>query len=62
MNRNQIKGNWLKVKGRARHIWAGLTDDEVERAKGDVDKLYGIIQGKYGDAKESIKKKIDQLP
>lgn len=52
------------MKGRAKRAWGELTDDDVHRAEGSVDKLYGIIQERFGATKEEIIKKIEsvQLP
>ncbi|MGD8863322.1 MAG: CsbD family protein [Myxococcales bacterium] len=61
MNRDQIEGRWEQIKGRAKKAWAELTDDDIKRADGSVDKLYGIIQERFGDTKEAIKKKLDSV-
>ena len=61
MNRDQIEGNWNQVKGKAKRIWGELSDDDIKRAEGSVDKLCGIIQERFGDTKETIKKRIDQV-
>jgi uncharacterized protein YjbJ (UPF0337 family) len=49
-----------QVKGQARKTWTGLTDDDFKKANGSVDKLYGVIQNKFGDSKENIEKKLGQ--
>lgn len=61
MNQDQVKGTWDQIKGRAKQAWAGLTDDDFLKAEGSVDKLYGVIQKKFGDTKEAIKAKLDKL-
>jgi len=66
MNRDKIAEKWQGVKwqeirGKAERIWAELTDDDFKRAEGSVDKLYGVIQKKFGDSKEMIKRKLDLL-
>ena len=61
MNDDQIKGAWSVIKGKAKMAWGDLTDDDVLRAEGSVDRLYGIIQRKFGDTKEVIKKKLDDV-
>ena len=61
MNRDQVKGSWEQLKGKAKVVWGELTDDEVLKADGNVDKLYGIIQKKFGDTKEVIKAKLDKV-
>lgn len=61
MNRDQVQGKWDQVKGRAKRAWGELTDDDFTKADGSVDKLYGIIQEKFGDTKEAIQSKLDAL-
>lgn len=60
MNRDQAQGNFEQLKGKAKRIWGELTDDDVKKAEGSSDKLYGIIQERFGDSKETIKKKLDR--
>ena len=61
MNKDQVEGSWEQVKGKAKRVWGELTDDDFKKADGSADKLFGIIQQKFGDTKEAIKKKIDAL-
>ena len=60
MNQDQAAGTWDVVKGKAKRIWGELTDDDFTKAEGSADKLYGIIQQRFGDAKEAIQRKLDQ--
>ena len=61
MNQDQAQGKWDQVKGRAKKAWGELTDDDFKKAEGSVDKLYGLIQEKFGDTKEAITAKLDKL-
>jgi uncharacterized protein YjbJ (UPF0337 family) len=61
MNQDQAKGKWDQIKGRAKKAWGELTDDDFKKAEGSVDKLYGVIQEKFGNTKEAIKAKLDNL-
>ena len=61
MNQDQVKGKWEQIKGKAQRIWGELTDDDFRKAEGSADKLYGVIQQRFGDTKEAIKDKIDRL-
>jgi uncharacterized protein YjbJ (UPF0337 family) len=60
-NKDQIQGNWEQVKGKAKRAWAELTDDDVLKAEGSLDKLYGIIQERFGDTKDAIQKKLNSI-
>jgi uncharacterized protein YjbJ (UPF0337 family) len=61
MNTDQSEGQFETLKGKAKRIWGELTDDDFTKAEGNADKLYGTIQTKFGDTKEVIKRKIDDL-
>lgn len=58
-NSDQAEGQWSQLKGRAKSAWGELTDDDFRKAEGSADKLYGIIQEKFGDTKEAIKRRLD---
>lgn len=60
-NQEIFKGKWTEFKGGVRNIWGRLTDDDVERTKGNLTSLTGVIQTKYGETVDSVKKKLDQL-
>jgi uncharacterized protein YjbJ (UPF0337 family) len=60
MNKDQIAGKWDELKGRAKIAYGELTDDDFMRADGSQDKLYGIIQQRFGDAKERIIEKLNK--
>lgn len=61
LNEEQIKGKWGEIKGGVRNLWGEITDDELEKTKGNIQAVAGIVQQKYGESKESIKKKMDSL-
>lgn len=61
MNKDQMEGKWDQIKGRAKKAWGELTDDDFKKAEGSVDKLYGVIQQRFGDTKEAAKAKLDKL-
>lgn len=61
MNNDQFKGHWKQLEGEAKRTWGKLTDDDWRVAEGDVDKLSGRLQVRYGDAKEVAMEKIGAL-
>lgn len=60
MNWDQIEGNWKQFKGHAREQWGDLTDDDLDRAAGNRDKLEGAIQERYGKTKEDARREVDE--
>ena len=59
MNWDRIEGNWKQVSGRAKSQWGKLTDDELDVVAGKRDQLSGIIQERYGIAKDEAEKQLD---
>ena len=60
MNWDQIEGNWKQMKGSAREQWGKLTDDDLDVIAGKRDKLVGKIQERYGIARETAEKQIEE--
>ncbi len=59
MNWDRIKGSWNQMQGEAKQQWGKLTDDDVQRAEGDRDKLVGAVQERYGVAKDEAERQVD---
>ena len=60
MNRNQAKGKWDQIKGKAKQAWGVLTDNDFKKAEGSIEKLYGVVEEKVGDSQEAIRAKLDK--
>lgn len=61
LNENTIKGKWLEIKGEVRKAWGKLTDDELEKTRGDMEQIGGLIQQKYGETQENYKDKLHNI-
>lgn len=61
VNENVVKGKWLEMKGEIQKSWGKLTDDELEKTKGDIKAIGGLIQQKYGAAEANYSKKIADI-
>jgi uncharacterized protein YjbJ (UPF0337 family) len=59
MNWDRIEGNWKQFAGRVKQQWGKLTDDEIAQVDGSRNQLEGIIQARYGYAKDQVKKEIE---
>ena len=53
-NAQQLAGVWHKIKGQLREKWGDLSEDELERYKGNVEQLVGIIQERAGQGRAQV--------
>lgn len=60
MNWDQLAGQWKQFKGSAKQRWGELTDDDLTRIDGSKDKLVGVLQERYGIAREEAEKQSDE--
>lgn len=61
MNWDQIQGNWKQVTGKVKEKWGKLTDDDLTTVAGKRDQLAGVLQNRYGLAKEQAEKELDDF-
>jgi uncharacterized protein YjbJ (UPF0337 family) len=61
MNRDQVQGKWHELKGEAKIQWSKLTDDDLMQFDGTVEKLVGIVQQRYGYAREEAEKAVNDF-
>ena len=52
MNEDVLKGQWKEIKGGVKEKWGKLTDDDLTQVEGNIEKLLGLLQQKYGYAKD----------
>ncbi len=61
LNKDIVKGKWLEIKGDLQKTWGKLTDDELEKTKGDITSIQGLIQQRYGEAQEKSSDKLNEI-
>jgi uncharacterized protein YjbJ (UPF0337 family) len=61
MNTDIFKGKWTEFKGEVRKTWANLTGDELEKTRGDMTAIHGLIQQKYDDSQDSITQRLGAI-
>ncbi|MCB0335210.1 MAG: CsbD family protein [Bdellovibrionales bacterium] len=61
MDKNVLKGDWKQLKGEIKKKWGKITDDDLQVAEGNRDKLVGKIQAAYGEAKDKIERDLSEL-
>lgn len=58
MNWDRIEGNWKQLKGKAQTQWGKLTDDDFAKIDGRREQLAGMVQERYGIAKDAAEKQV----
>jgi uncharacterized protein YjbJ (UPF0337 family) len=60
MNSDVFAGKWKQMRGQAKEWWGKLTDDDLEKVDGKCDKLVGLLQERYGYAREKAEEEINR--
>ncbi len=60
MNQDIFTGQWKQMRGTLKSWWGKLADDDLERIGGQTEKLIGVLQEKYGYAREQAHHEVEQ--
>jgi uncharacterized protein YjbJ (UPF0337 family) len=61
MNWDRIEGNWVEFKGKVRERWGKLTDDDLEVVAGKREQLIGVLQNRYGLARDALEREVREF-
>jgi uncharacterized protein YjbJ (UPF0337 family) len=61
LNQQTLEGNWNEIKGKLHERWGQLTQDDLQKARGNVDQLVGLIQRKTGEARERVEQYLNEI-
>lgn len=61
MNNSTLSGKWKEIKGEVMKTWGELTADEVDRTQGNATSLIGLLEQKFGMAKDEAARKINDI-
>jgi uncharacterized protein YjbJ (UPF0337 family) len=59
MDWDEIERGWSELKGEVKRRWSKLTDEDVEFVEGKYAELLGLLQERYGHAKEQAEREIN---
>ena len=59
MGWDEVERSWNELKGEVKRQWSKLTDEDVELIKGKYTELLGLLQERYGHAKERAEREIN---
>jgi uncharacterized protein YjbJ (UPF0337 family) len=60
MNQDVFAGQWKQMRGELKAWWGKLADDDFDRIGGQMDKLIGVVQEKYGYAREKAQQEVER--
>jgi uncharacterized protein YjbJ (UPF0337 family) len=60
MNKDIFEGKWKEMRGQIKAWWGDLTDDELEQAAGNAEKIVGLLQQKYGYTRERAEEEFNR--
>jgi uncharacterized protein YjbJ (UPF0337 family) len=60
MHQDVFAGQWKHIRGKLKSWWGKLADDDVDRIGGQKDKLIGVVQEKYGYAREKAQQEVER--
>jgi len=61
MNRDILQGKRRELKGLLKEKWGRLTDDDLGRIEGRTERLVGLLQQRYGYAKEEAEEEYKRI-
>ncbi|MGH7960262.1 MAG: CsbD family protein [Candidatus Binatia bacterium] len=60
MNQDTFAGQWQQMRGALKSWWGKLSDNDFDSIKGQTDKLIGVIQEKYGYARDKAQQEVER--
>jgi len=60
MNTQTLDSHWQEISGKLRERWSSLNENELQQAKGDVQRLIRTIQQKTGETREAVQAFLDE--
>jgi uncharacterized protein YjbJ (UPF0337 family) len=60
MTPDAFAGQWQQLRGQIRSWWGNLTDADLDKIAGKKDMLIGLMQERYGYARERAEQEVDR--
>jgi uncharacterized protein YjbJ (UPF0337 family) len=61
MNTDIAEGKWKQMKGKIQKQWGKLTDDDVDRVKGQRKEFVGLMQERYGKNRDEAEREFEKF-
>ena len=61
MNKDILQGKWTEMKGKVKEQWGKFTDDDIDKINGRSEQLLGLLQQRYGYAREKAEEEYKRF-
>jgi uncharacterized protein YjbJ (UPF0337 family) len=61
MNKNMLRGKYREVRGGMKREWGKLTHDDRTKMEGELDRMVGLIQQRYGYTQERAAQELEHF-
>jgi hypothetical protein len=63
MATEKMDQDWRRIRDQIKEIWADtdFDDKQMKRARGDMEKIMGLIHDKTGESPEEIRRKMSAI-
>jgi uncharacterized protein YjbJ (UPF0337 family) len=61
MDTSVLTNKWNQVRNDVKHRWDKLTEEDVERVKGDIDELVSLVEQKYGYTRKAAESEVKRF-
>lgn len=58
MEQDDSRSQWLQAKSKIKGTWHKLTEDELEKTRGNVSDITALILAKYDESKNDVVNKL----
>ena len=61
MDQRRSHDRWKSIQNEVKNVWGQLSTDEIEARGENISTLSQLIHEKYGDTKETIIEKLEEI-
>lgn len=61
MNQDIAHGKWVEIKGEIQKMWGDISGDELDKVKGNLKSISGLIEQKYGYKKDEATNQLNTI-
>lgn len=61
MKAEKVEKDWTELRAKIKQRWNKLTDEDIESAKDQMEKITGKVQKTYGLAKKQARKDFEDF-